>query len=138
MKFIKNMLCCVHLEDTKILWEKNHNSPWLNVKEHYIDVHSMFTLDGWTPFIPYVITSSYNLPIWHALGFWKVNMERSNVTKYCKFLFMKSRVMPQTNKLFWPNLRKNYSYDILGAGMLWKPEEARILKNFINQRVNIR
>ncbi len=31
-----------------------------------------------------------------------------------------------------------HSYDILGAGMLWKPEEARILKNFINQRVNIR
>jgi hypothetical protein len=30
-----------------------------------------------------------------------------------------------------------HSYDILGAGMLWKPEEARILKNFINQRVNI-
>jgi hypothetical protein len=32
----------------------------------------------------------------------------------------------------------NHSYDILGAGMLWKPEEARILKNFINQWVNIR
>jgi hypothetical protein len=32
----------------------------------------------------------------------------------------------------------NHSYDILGAGMLWKPEEARILKNFINQRANIR
>jgi len=32
----------------------------------------------------------------------------------------------------------HHSYDILGAGMLWKPEEARILKNFINQRVNIR
>jgi hypothetical protein len=31
-----------------------------------------------------------------------------------------------------------HSYDILGAGMLWKPEEARILKKFINQRVNIR
>jgi hypothetical protein len=31
-----------------------------------------------------------------------------------------------------------HSYDILGAGMLWKPKEARILKNFINQRVNIR
>jgi len=31
-----------------------------------------------------------------------------------------------------------HSYDILGAGMLWKPEEARILKNFINQWVNIR
>jgi len=32
----------------------------------------------------------------------------------------------------------SHSYDILGAGMLWKPEEARILKNFINQWVNIR
>jgi hypothetical protein len=25
----------------------------------------------------------------------------------------------------------NHSYDILGARMLWKPKEARILKNFI-------
>jgi hypothetical protein len=33
---------------------------------------------------------------------------------------------------------KSHSYDILGAGMLWKPKEARILKNFINQPVNIR
>ncbi len=24
----------------------------------------------------------------------------------------------------------NHSYDILGARMLWKPKEARILKNF--------
>jgi hypothetical protein len=31
-----------------------------------------------------------------------------------------------------------HSYDILGVGMLWKPEETRILKKFINQRVNIR
>jgi hypothetical protein len=30
------------------------------------------------------------------------------------------------------------SYDILSAGMLWKPKEARILKNFIDQLVNIR
>jgi hypothetical protein len=29
----------------------------------------------------------------------------------------------------------NHSYDILGARMLWKPKEARILKNFINQPV---
>jgi hypothetical protein len=42
-------------------------------------------------------------------------------------------------QLFWFELLEGYchSYDILGAGMLWKPEEARILKNFINQRVNI-
>jgi hypothetical protein len=33
---------------------------------------------------------------------------------------------------------KAHSYDILGAGMLWKPKEARILMNFIDQPVNIR
>jgi hypothetical protein len=32
---------------------------------------------------------------------------------------------------------KNHSYDILSAGMLWKPKEA-ILTNFIDQPVNIR
>jgi hypothetical protein len=31
-----------------------------------------------------------------------------------------------------------HSYEILGAGMLWKPKEARILTNFIDQPVNIR
>jgi hypothetical protein len=36
------------------------------------------------------------------------------------------------------NRGRSHSYDILGAGMLWKLEEARILKNFINQWVNIR
>jgi hypothetical protein len=29
------------------------------------------------------------------------------------------------------------SYDILGGGMLWKPKEAQILTNFIDQLVNI-
>jgi hypothetical protein len=29
----------------------------------------------------------------------------------------------------------NHSYDILGARMLWKPKEARILTNFIDQLV---
>jgi len=29
----------------------------------------------------------------------------------------------------------HHSYDILGARMLWKPKEARILKNFIDQLV---
>jgi hypothetical protein len=28
-----------------------------------------------------------------------------------------------------------HSYDILGARMLWKPKEARILTNFIDQAV---
>ncbi len=32
---------------------------------------------------------------------------------------------------------EDHSYDILGAGMLWKPKEARILTNFIDQHVNI-
>jgi hypothetical protein len=32
---------------------------------------------------------------------------------------------------------QNHSYEILGAGMLWKPKEARILTNFIDQPVNI-
>jgi hypothetical protein len=30
-----------------------------------------------------------------------------------------------------------HSYDILGAGMLWKPKEAKILTNFIDQPMNI-
>jgi hypothetical protein len=30
-----------------------------------------------------------------------------------------------------------HSYDILGARMLWKPKEARILTNFIDQPVKI-
>jgi len=30
-------------------------------------------------------------------------------------------------------LPSSHSYDILGARMLWKPKEARILKNFIDQ-----
>jgi hypothetical protein len=33
------------------------------------------------------------------------------------------------------NARKCHSDDILGARMLWKPKEARILKNFIDQPV---
>jgi hypothetical protein len=32
----------------------------------------------------------------------------------------------------------DHSYEILGAGMLGKPKEARILTNFIDQLVNIR
>jgi hypothetical protein len=43
MKFTKNLMRCVHLEDTKTLWE-NCNSPWWNVKGHYVDVHSMSRL----------------------------------------------------------------------------------------------
>jgi hypothetical protein len=30
-----------------------------------------------------------------------------------------------------------FGYDILSAGMLWKPKEARIFKKFIDQPVNI-
>jgi hypothetical protein len=43
MNFTKNLMHCVHLEDTKTLWE-NRNSPWWNVKGHYVDVHSMSRL----------------------------------------------------------------------------------------------
>jgi hypothetical protein len=32
-------------------------------------------------------------------------------------------------------LKLYHSYDILGARMLWKPKEARILTNFIDQPV---
>jgi len=32
-------------------------------------------------------------------------------------------------------INKPHSYDILGARMLWKPKEARILKKFIDQPV---
>jgi hypothetical protein len=36
----------------------------------------------------------------------------------------------------WPlTVLQNHSDDILGARMLWKPKEARILKNFIDQQV---
>jgi hypothetical protein len=33
------------------------------------------------------------------------------------------------------NTLSHHSDDILGARMLWKPKEARILKNFIDQPV---
>jgi hypothetical protein len=36
---------------------------------------------------------------------------------------------------FQPPLASGHSYDILGARMLWKPKEARILTNFIDQPV---
>jgi hypothetical protein len=51
---------------------------------------------------------------------------------------IKSRITPKhpTLKLFFPSPLP-HSYDILGAGMLWKPKEARILTNFIDQPVNI-
>jgi hypothetical protein len=32
-------------------------------------------------------------------------------------------------------VNNTHSYDILGARMLWKPKEARILTNFIDQPV---
>jgi len=37
--------------------------------------------------------------------------------------------------VFLAPYRAMHSYDILGARMLWKPKEARILKNFIDQPV---
>jgi hypothetical protein len=41
------------------------------------------------------------------------------------FLLLKVKSMPLKH---WSN--NNHSYDILGARMLWKPKEARILKKF--------
>jgi hypothetical protein len=35
----------------------------------------------------------------------------------------------------WMYIAQMHSDDILGARMLWKPKEARILKNFIDQPV---
>ncbi len=48
------------------------------------------------------------------------------------------KLEPKSTKCVFVGYNLEHSYDILGAGMLWKPEEARILKNFINQQVNIR
>ncbi len=40
------------------------------------------------------------------------------------------------NKIGWYLATSGFhSYDILGARMLWKPKEARILTNFIDQPV---
>jgi hypothetical protein len=53
-------MCCVHLEDTKTLWE-NRNSPWWNMKVCWHSFNVM--LDGWTIFVSFVITSTHNLII---------------------------------------------------------------------------
>jgi hypothetical protein len=52
--------------------------------------------------------------------------------------FLSFQVEPIENYKDSTKTCEDHSYDILGAGMLWKPKEARILKNFINQPVNIR
>jgi hypothetical protein len=53
--------------------------------------------------------------------------------KYCHELFWiqwkKGISISFTKKLKWNLTSPNHSYDILGAGMLWKPKEARILTN---------
>jgi len=43
--------------------------------------------------------------------------------------------MPDETSEMDKYMGQNHSYDILGARMLWKPKEARILKNFIDQLV---
>jgi hypothetical protein len=45
--------------------------------------------------------------------------------------------MEEKVKTIEPKVRTEHSYDILGAGMLWKPKKARILTNFIDQPMNI-
>jgi hypothetical protein len=44
---------------------------------------------------------------------------------------MANNILSPSSSKYW------HSYDILGAGMLWKPKEARILTNFIDQPMNI-
>jgi hypothetical protein len=39
MKLTKNLMRCVHLGDTKTLWE-NHKLTMMEYEEHYVDVHS--------------------------------------------------------------------------------------------------
>jgi hypothetical protein len=43
MKFTKNLMHCVYLEDTKTLWE-NHKLTMMEYEGHYVDVHSMSCL----------------------------------------------------------------------------------------------
>jgi hypothetical protein len=54
------------------------------------------------------------------------NVHKFNTTKYVYVSTKKFHVFFHTF---------HHSYDILGARMLWKPKEARILKNFIDQPV---
>jgi hypothetical protein len=43
MKLTKNLMRCVHLEDTKTLWE-NRKLTMMEYEGHYVDVHSMSCL----------------------------------------------------------------------------------------------
>jgi hypothetical protein len=43
MKLTKNLMCCVHLEDIKKLWE-NRKLTMMEYEAHYVDVHSMSCL----------------------------------------------------------------------------------------------
>jgi hypothetical protein len=43
----------------------------------------------------------------------------------------KGRIGHPIMKMLYVGFYFCHSYDILGARMLWKPKEARILKNFI-------
>jgi len=49
-------------------------------------------------------------------------------TNYNSMIFFGNRSIEILHDIYW-----FHSYDILGARMLWKPKEARILKNFIDQ-----
>jgi hypothetical protein len=64
------------------------------------------------------------------------------LTLALKGFVIESQIPNLTHALFYHNSCKldlneqckgtlTHSYDILGARMLWKPKEARILKNFI-------
>ncbi len=57
----------------------------------------------------------------------------------CAFMVFSGTILGflvfKENKVMDPKKVEAHSYDILGARMLWKPKEARILKNFIDQPV---
>jgi hypothetical protein len=53
------------------------------------------------------------------------------------FGFRISKNLEKANGCHNVYFKKLHSYEILGAGMLWKPKEAQILTNFIDQPVNI-
>jgi hypothetical protein len=57
------------------------------MKEPYVDVQFNVMLDGWNPFVSFVITSTYNFLIEHALKFWKTNIKGAMLQHLISFLF---------------------------------------------------
>jgi hypothetical protein len=63
-----------------------------------------------------------------------LQVERNIIRKGLVCYFPSSR---EGQTFYFEAVVIEHSYDILGAGMLWKPKEARILMNFIDQPMNI-